>query len=906
MSWLPGFRVQWRNWLRRAPADERMNDEIRFHLEMQTESNIHAGMSPSEARRQAILAFGGVEGHKQEMRAGRQIPLLEDLWRDVRFATRSLRKAPGFTLAATLTLALGIGANTAVFSLLSATLLRPLPFSEPDRLVTLYQADGETPGAERPILWSYPEFDALRNALTTVSDLSAFYVDDVNLSGAGGAPVRTEMEMVSADYFTALGILPILGRSFLPVEDSLPGAHPVAVIGHDLWQREFGGDPRTPGSQIMLNGISVTITGVLPAGFSGLTGDAQVWIPNAMAPQIYFPEHLTIPEHFIGVIGRLRPGVAIEQARAEVASVGSAAAAGARGAGGGQQEWSATLLPLEDARRDPAMVRAQLVLAGAVFFVLLIAAVNFSGLLLARGTARSREMAVRSALGAGRRLLVRQQLVESVLLGAAGGLLALPAAIASMHVLSTVAPERLGSSRPRFALLDSFADSSGDWRVILFTAALALLSGLLAGLLPALRATRGDLTQALKTGAQASTPGVGSLRRPTALSAIAVAQVALALVLLVGAGLLLKEFRRLSEMDPGATLDGVLAFRISPPEGRYGGAAAGMLLERVLEQIETVPGVVSASVGRCTPFGGRCSTTSLEFAGIPPGPDPPIVGRYYVAPDHFRTLGIPLLRGRGLTAADRANRPRVAVINETAARRFWPGENPIGKQVWFGSGGGFASPDSLTTVVGVVADVRYRAPGEPVAPDFYTSYRQFTWPATTVLVRAAGSPRSLVPALREAVAAVDPNLPVHDVRTLRERSAGALAAQRFATAALSMFAALGLLLAAVGVYGVMAYSVVQRRRETGIRLALGATGQQVVRKLVLHGGTLAAAGIVAGCLLSFLLSRSLSALVSGIGSPDPLTLAATASLLLLVALLSCYLPARTAARVDPVETLASE
>ena len=906
-SWITGLRVQLRQLLHRSAAEERMQEEIRFHIEMQAEKNLREGMSPEEARRRAVLAFGGVEGHKQELREGRQVPLLEDLWRDIRYAARSLRKSPGFTAAAVLTLALGVGANTAVFGLVSATLLRPLPFPESSRLITLYQNNAETGRDGRPIPWSYPEFTALRSTLTTFSHLAAYYADDVNLSGTGAEPVRVGMEMVSASYFAALAVQPTLGRAFLLREDSVPGTHPVAILGHDLWQREFGTDPHILDRQILLNGTTLTVVGVLPEGFRGLTGDGEVWIPHAMAPTVYFPEHLTTSEHFFGLVGRLRPGVAIAQARAEVESVGTSAAAEVRQRSGTEEgRWSAALLPLDEARRDPATVRAQLVLAGAVFFVLLIAAVNLSGLLLARSIGRAREMAVRTALGAGRRRLVRQALVESAVIGVLGGALGALIATWSTRVLSVIAPAHLGSARQRFARLDSFSAPEADWRVVVFAGALALAAGLLAGLLPALRSTRGDLTQGLKTGVRGSTVGVGSLRRPTLLSAVAVAQIAFALVLLVGAGLLLKEFHRLRSLDPGVRVAGVLTFRLSPPEAVYSGPAAGALLQRVLERVEAVPGIASASVGRCVPFGGRCSTTPLYVAGRPTADEPPIVGRHYVGSEHFRTLGIPLLRGRGLTAEDRAGRARVAVINQTAARRFWPGEDPIGKQVWFGSGGGFASPDSLTTVVGVVGDVRYSAPGEPVEPDFYTSYLQFTWPGTTVMVRSAGDPLTLVPALRRAVAAVDANLPIHDVRMLRERSAEALAGQRFATVALGAFAGLGLLLAALGVYGVMAYSVAQRRREIGIRIAVGATGRQILRTVIGQGMALAGAGIAAGGVLALALSRTLSALISGIGPPDPLVFVATASVLLLVALLTCYLPARAAARTDPVHTLAAD
>ncbi|MBA2390088.1 MAG: ABC transporter permease, partial [Geodermatophilaceae bacterium] len=496
MSWVSGVRLRLRQLFRRAAAEERMAEEIRFHVEMETDKMVREGMTPGEARRRAMLAFGGVERHKEELRQGWRAPLLEDLWRDVRFAARSLRKSPGFTAAAMLTLGLGVGANTAVFGLVSATLFRALPFPQSDRLVTLYQND-EGSGQERHrIPWSYSEFTALRSSLSSLSHLAAYYAADANLSGAGDEPVRIGIEMVSASYLPALGVQPTLGRAFLPQEDSVPGAYPVVLVSHSLWERDFGADPQVLGRRILLNGVALSVMGIMPKGFRGLSGEGEVWIPHAMAPEVYFPGHLTTTEQFLNVVGRLRPGVSLEQARAEVASVGSSAAAAARQRTGAEEEgrFSMALLPLEEARRDPATVRAQLVLAGAVFFVLLIGAANLSGLLLARSVGRSREMAVRTALGAGRRHLLRQAVVESGIIGLLGGALGVLLAFWSIRVLSALAPERLGGARSRFARLDPFSTPSVDWRVIAFAGVLALATGVIAGLVPALRATRGDLT----------------------------------------------------------------------------------------------------------------------------------------------------------------------------------------------------------------------------------------------------------------------------------------------------------------------------------------------------------------------------------------------------------------------------
>lgn len=905
MGLLSRGRSLWRVLRRRTDFEWEMEEEFRFHVERRAEDLEATGLTPLEALRRARLEFGSKERHKASGREARGLRPFEELRIEARYAARSLGRSPGFTVAAVLLLALGVGVNSAAFSVLSANLLRPLPFPDAGSLVVVHQVR-TSPGSDPvPLRWSYPQFEALRSELSTLGGLAAYYADDVNLAGGAGGPARVRAEMVSASYLSLLGVRPAPGRGFAPPEDSVPGAHPVVILGHDLWLGHFGADPGIVGAGIELNEVMLTVIGVAPPGFRGLTGEADLWFPQAMAPEVSFPDQLTSSQLFHSVVGRLAPGVTVEEARAEMATVGAAAAAGVRGtvepAGG--EVWSASLLPLDEARRDATALRAQLVLAGAAALVLLMALVNLSGLLLARATARAREAAVRAALGAGRFRLLRHGAVEGGLLGVAGGAIGLLLALWSTRALVALAPEHLGGAPPRFAMLASFAEPSMDWRVAGFAVTLSLAAGALAGVIPALRAAPGDLGRALRAGARGSSLGVGSLRRPTVLSATAIAQVALALVLLMGAGLLLQGFQRLRSLDPGFDPSGVVTFRISPAYPEFQGSAAAPLLERVLEQIEAVPGVRSASVSLCTPY-TRCSSTPLYMDGRTGAGQPPIVGRHYVGPDHFRVLGIPLLHGRALTPDDRAGRPRVAVINETAARRFWPGANPIGERVRFGGGGGFASPDSLTEIVGVVGDVRYGFPGEPHWPDFYTSYLQFTWPYTAVLVRAAGDPTALVPALRAAVLEVNPNLPIYDVRTMHERAAEAVAGERAAVLALTTFAALGLLLAGLGVYGIMAYTVAQRRREIGIRLALGATPAAVRRFILTQGATLTVAGLAIGAAASLGLARVLTALMADVGATGPWVAPAVVGLLLVIALFACYLPARSATRLDPVETLA--
>jgi putative ABC transport system permease protein len=900
-------RSLWLGLRRRGVLEADMEEEFRLHIAFRAEDLIRSGLPPAEALRRAKLEFGSVQRYKEEGRASRGLRHIDELRGDLRYAVRSLRRSPGFTVVAVLTLALGIGANTAVFSLVSASLLRPLPFGGAERLVVLHQTYAG-PGAEAYALrWAYPEFVAAAASLATLSHVAAYAPASLNLS-TGEEPVRVSGEIISSAYLPALRVRPALGRWFRPEEDVAASPQPVAILGHELWLRHFGGSADALDGTIQLQGIPLRVVGVAPPGFRGLTGEAELWIPHALAPVVHFPGHLTVMQNFLSVVGRLRPGVALEEARAEVAVVARQGAASARLAAGTAADmpgtWTAELLTLGEATRHPETIRARLVLSAVVFFVLLIAVANFSGLLLARSTARERDAVVRAALGAGRLRLVRQRVVESGLLGVLGGAVGVLLATWSVRALIALAPERVGAPPARIADLASFAEPGVDWRVVAFAVALSLVTGVVAGLVPALRATRDDAALRLRPGTRGASFAVGSLRRPTLLTAAGVTQVACALVLLLAAAMLLQAFDRLRSVDPGFESAGLVSFQVSPPQHVYGGDAAAPLLERILERVEGVPGVRFATVG-CPPY-SRCAWTSLFIDGRSRDDRPPVVGRHYVGPDHFRTLGVPVLHGRALTSDDRADRPLVALINETAARRFWPGQDPIGQRVWFASGGPFASPDAPAEIVGVVGDILYGAPGDPLGPEFYTSYLQFTWPWATLTVRAATEPAALVPALRRAVAAVDAHLPIHDVRTMEQRGSEALAGERFAATALAVFAALGLLLACLGVYGLMAYSVAQRRREIGIRLALGATPRAIMAVVLRQGAAIAGAGLVLGILAGLGLAGALPALVEAVDPADARILAALAPALLLVALVACSIPARSATRVDPVESLSAD
>jgi putative ABC transport system permease protein len=887
--------------------DADMEAEFRHHVESRAADLMDEGYPAREAKRLARLEFGATERYREEGRAARGLLRLDEIRTDLRFSARSLRRSPGFALGAIVLLALGVGANAAVFSLISAHLLRPLPFPDSGRLVLVHQTYAPAASAARPLPWSYPEYDAVRRAAGGFAGLAAYTPASVNVS-LGDETFRTSAEVVSASYLATLGLRPARGRDFLEGED-VTGADPVAMLSHDLWQRHLGEAADASLRNIVVNGLPFTVVGVAPPGFRGLTGDADIWLTHAMAPAVYFDGYLTSDQRFLSVVGRLARGSTLEQAGAELGSAGVRAAAAARATMPGSEwsgEWGAAAVPLDVARQDPATLRAHLMLSAAVFFILLMALVNVFALLLARSTVRARETAVRGALGAGRWRIVRHGAVEGGLLGVLGGALGILLAVWVVRLLAMLAPEHMDTAQHRLGNLSSFAEPGVDWRVIVFSVVLSIGAGVVAGVLPVIRATRGDFVRDLKAGARGTSLEVGSVRRPTVLSAAAIVQIACALVLLAGAGALMQSFQRLIAIDPGFDPAGVVTFRINPPDHIYGGAAAAPLLERLLHRVEAVPGVQSATVGLCTPY-MQCSTTTVFIQGRDDGQSAGAVGRHYVGPDHFSTLGIRLLRGRVLTDSDREDQPRVAVINETAAQQFWPDQDPVGQVVWFSSGGGFASQESPTEIVGVVADVLYGRPGESVRPDFYTSYHQFTWPHTTVMVKAgAGDPLALVPALRQAVLDVDPQLPIHDVRSLANRSAEALAGERFAARALAVSGVLGLLLAALGVYGIMAYSVAQRRREVGIRLALGSSPRDVLRVVMGQGAGLLAAGLLIGTVLALWLSRALPAFITGVSGADAGVLAAVASLLAIVGLVACWLPARSAMRVNPAETLSGE
>ncbi len=817
---------------------------------------------------------------------------------------RAFRGAPVHTAAAIGTLSLGIGATTLAFSLVWGSLLRPLPFDQPDELYVLHilrSTDGRPPALLR---WNWPKFDWLSRQALPFESIAAFNGADVNLSAGSALPERVAVEFVSGAYFEVLRARPAVGRTFAPEETSVPQTYAVTVLSHELWTRRFGADPAALGGSIMANGIALTVIGVMPSGFAGLSGHAGLWIPQMMAPAVSFAEQLTSTEHFLSVVGRVATDISRDRFAADVERLGARVAEAVPSADlPATAVERAVATPLSAGRADAPRRRATVLLFGAVWLVLGIACVNLAALLLARGKARAHEFAVRLALGCNRRRLIRQLLGEAVLLalaGAAGGVLL---AVAGNGLVTRFGPQRVRAPANDYGAIGEFVRFEVNGTVLGFAIVTGVIAALGAAIVPALRAARTDVARDL---VERSRAGSGSRsRRPATLGVLTTAQIALALTLVTGAGVLLRGLSRSLTREVGIETDRILTFRVDPADASFSTTAGAPRIERILERIAQVPGVESATVSLCTPW-MICSSTLLFFEGAGVRlEDAPVVGRHYVGPDHFQTLGIPLVRGRAFDAQDRAGRPRVTVVSETAARRFWPGEDPIGRRVWLGGPPG--SDDGLEwEVVGVAGDVVYWPPDGDPGADFYTPHAQYGYAFSMFMVKTRVPPLTLLPALAEAVDAIEPGLPVHDVRTMQQRARTALSSKVFEAGVLSAFALLALLLAAVGTYGLAAYAVGQRTRELGIRLALGASPRRILRTILADAGRVAAAGIAAGFVLSVVLLRVLRSLTAEVAAADPLTFAGAAGLLAASTLLAALGPAARAARVDPAQSLVAE
>jgi len=828
---------------------------------------------------------------------------METVLQDLRYAVRTLVRQPAFTAIAVFTLAVGIGANTAIYSVVEATLLRSLPFADPGRLmkVSLTVPPSPTRPAQRAaddMVWSFPKYETFRQLQKAYRETAIYRAVDFNLTGAGEAE-RLRGEIVGAGYFPVLGVNAEAGRTFLPQEDAVPERDFVAVISRGLWETRYGSDPKTIGKSILLDLKPYTIVGVLPAGFQGLTGPADVWIP---VHTLSYADDLKQPmSHSWSMVARLKAGISVARAESDVVVLGRQIDHAYATNG-----WGAKARPLDQTRLDPILRESVLVLFGAVSFVLLIACVNVANLLLARGAARQREIAIRLAVGAKRSRLVRQLLTESLLLALLGGIASVALAYAGVKALAASNPGAndtftFGHRLSGLTLL-GLGSIRLDPRALLFTFGVALLTGLLFGLLPAWQGSRAQLTDALKAA--------GAIPRGflTGRSILVVAEVALSVVLLTGAGLMIKSFGRLIATRSGVDPENVLTVRINLPDAAAGhGAshdASTAFFSELEQRVAGLPGVTSAGMANCHALAGGCNRTIIWFRDRPPVPsgmEPP-VGVLFVSPDYFKALKIPLLRGRGLTTADRQGAPKVVLISDAAARKFWPGENPIGKPIGIGANGFTDSAE----IVGIVGDVRYGQMDEAPKPNVYVSYLQSPRSSLVVFARTAGNPLALADAIRRQVQSLNRNVPVYDVKTMTGRIRESTAKARFSALLLAVFAAIALVLAAIGIYGVMSYLVTQRTREIGIRIALGARSADVLKLVVRRGAALAGAGILIGAVGALAATRALAALLYQVKPDDPETYVAIAAVLGAVALMASYLPARRATWVKPSQALRSE
>jgi putative ABC transport system permease protein len=799
--------------------------------------------------------------------------------KDLKYGARMLLKAPAFTAVAVLTLGLSIGLNTAVFSVVYAALVRPLPFAD-ERSLFIVAAENKRGGAADLRGVAPADFTDWRHESRAFDGLAAFTGGSLTVS-EGDVPEMIPGERVSEDFFPLLGAPTVLGRTFTPEEFAGGGVRPV-VLSHRLWQRRFGGDPQVVGRQLPLaGGQSATVVGVMPESFR-FPSHAEVWTPLPRESG----ELKQRMSRYFSVVGRVRGGLTKEQAQAEL---GAVAARLAESYPQTNADWGVRLIPLREVlvgRARPAL----LILLGAVAFVLLIACANVANLLLARSKTRAREVAIRAALGATRWRVLRQLLAESVLLSALGGAVGVFLALWGVDVLLALVPEDL-----RFARLD---EARVDGAVLAFTAAVSLLTGLVVGLLPGLKVSQPDLNEALK---EAGRGAVGERRLKRTRATLVVAELAVTLVLLVGAGLLLRSFVRLQQVELGFEPANLLTFHVSPNHLFGQTEKRAEYYRQISERLAALPGAHAAATASSLPL-----DWVLNFAysveGRPPRPgDDPQTDYNSVSPNYFEVMGIPLLRGRLFDARDAVGAPAVAVINETMARRVFADEDPLGKRLTLQ----YLEEPVTVEIVGVVADSKQTV-GQEANITVYDCALQRPWLSSSFILRTEGDPAALAASAQKAVREIDRNRVASGVKTMEQLLAESVAQPRFYTQLLTLFAGLALALAAVGVYGVISYTVTQRTHEIGIRMALGAERGDVIRMIVGHGMLLAAGGLLAGLLISFVLTRVMSRLLYGVSATDPATFAGVTLILALVAFLACYVPARRATKIDPMEALRYE
>ncbi len=871
---------------RRRRLEDHLDEELRSHLAMAVELNVSKGMSPEDARREALRGFGGAEQTKDRYRDQTGLPLLESILQDLRFGLRMLRRSPGFSILAILCLTLGIGANAAVFSWIEGILFRPYPaVVHQERLLALAGTARAEPGAT-PLSW--PDFSDLQRNCTLFDAFFVSKITGTTLSIGDRAEVTTG-SIVSANYFDAIGVHPILGRGFEPGEDSGQSAHPVAVISYQLWQRRFKSDPQIIGKTQRLNGVYHTIIGVAPEGFYGtFVGWAmQFWVPASME-EIFESGGYKLEDRgarWIEAFARLKPGVTRQQAQQEVSAAAQRLEADypETNRGRGIRLWPLWQTPFNNAH---TLLPTLEIMLAVVAFVLLVACANVGNLSLVRSFARRHEMTVRLAIGAGRGRLLRQLFIEGLILsafGAAGGLLV---AHWCRHALVLLFPARGGIS---MHLLGEI-----DWRVLTLSAGICVIATLLVGLVPAIQTGKLDLASSLKAD---SAGVVGGHARAWVRSGLVILQVSLSFVLLVGAGLLLHSLQKIRNTSPGFSTREVLDTGVNLVAAGYDAQRAQNFQDELLARVRPLPGVESAAFARMTPLSyGSYSESLVSVDGYQPPPEEqPTIEYNEVGPDYFVTMGIPVMFGREFTRADDENAALVAVVNETMAAQYWRGRNPIGERV--------QAKGRWMQVVGIAKDSKYESVRETPKPFFYVPLRQNFSRGVGLYIRTPLSAQTIASVLVREVHAIDPNLALYEVITLQEQLDRSTSPQLVAVTLVGVLGALALLLATIGLYGVMSYAVSQSTRELGLRMALGADPSNLLRLVFSRGLALTAGGMLLGVAVALALTRLMGNLLYNVSPREPLVFAAAFAVMTLASLAACFLPAWRATRTDPARAL---
>ena len=907
MKILRRFLIRLSNFVTQRRADQRLRDEIAEHLAFQTEENMRAGMSPTEARRQAALKFGAAEAISELHHAEQSIPFIENLFFDLRYAVRILVKSPGFSFIAIATIALGIGATTAIFSVIDATLLHPLPFPHPAELV---RVEDDLPGVgAHGVGASVPEWRDLESSGIFQSVAITGTGANVNLTGSA-QPLRLNFKQVTPNYFAVLGVDAQLGRTFNP-SDTTPGYNLEVVISDGLWRREFGADPHILGKALRLDNDDYHVVGVMPRGFrdQGSTSDEQnteLWLGAGFAGLPFYPPQRGIRLRSRAVIARLKPGLSIAAAQGRLDALVDALKKQYPAEYPAQTAWTVRLISLSES--VVASVRQSLILLfGAVALVLLISCVNVANLLLARASVRGREIAVRQALGAQRTRLIRQLLTESMLLFLLGGVAGLAILFCAGPLLLRLVPESLPHVN----------DISVNWGVLAFALAVSVAAGTIFGLAPAWLMSRVDLIGTLRQEGRGSS---GSFKRSRARQILVISELALSLVLMVAAGLLLRSFWHLFKVQPGFNPDRVMAIQTwlpgpnDPTKDIYRTATQeSVLLREILRRSRSLPGVeeVAAGDGTALPLGhSRPSPLPLIREGIEAMDNQaPVIDSPIVSPEYFHLLAIPLDRGRFFNNQDLENTPQVAVINEAAAREYWPNQDPLGKRVRLSLDARELSSSATpawTTIVGVIADAHTESLADAAIPQIYRSVYQHPAKSLAIFLRGQVDPSTISAQMRQQIQSVDPELPVFLAETLDDVLASSLSVRRFSMELIALFAATALLLAGLGIYGTISYVVNEQRREIAIRLALGAQRGTILNIILRRGLGLAAAGAGLGVAGALIVSHLMAGLLYGVSPNDLPTFAGVTFVLTAVALAASYIPALRAMRLDPITTLHSE